>query len=69
MKGIFYAVGVGPGDPELMTIKAVKTIEKCSVIAVPASGAASNAALAIAGEHAEAQRNQDHNDAETVQAR
>ena len=52
MKGIFYAVGVGPGDPELMTIKAVKTIEKCSVIAVPASGASSNAALAIAGEHA-----------------
>lgn len=35
MAGIFYGVSVGPGDPELMTLKAVKIIEKCSVIAVP----------------------------------
>lgn len=34
-KGILYGVGVGPGDPELMTYKAIKTIEKCEVIAVP----------------------------------
>ena len=26
-QGIFYCVGVGPGDPELMTLKAVRTLE------------------------------------------
>lgn len=38
MKGRLFGVGVGPGDPELMTYKAVRTIEGCPVIAVPASG-------------------------------
>ncbi len=33
--GILYGVSVGPGDPELMTLKAVRTIERCSVIAAP----------------------------------
>ena len=36
MSGILYGVGVGPGDPKLMTLLAVETIEKCPVIAVPA---------------------------------
>ncbi len=35
MKGKFYGIGVGPGDPELMTLKAVKTLERCACIAVP----------------------------------
>lgn len=39
-KGILYGVGVGPGDPELMTLLAVKTIKNCSVTAVPISAAA-----------------------------
>lgn len=30
---MLYVVGVGPGDPELMSIKAVKTLERCDVIA------------------------------------
>ena len=34
-KGILYGVGVGPGDPELMTLKAVKTALGADVIAVP----------------------------------
>ena len=37
MSGIFTGVGTGPGDPELMTIKAVQVIRACSVIALPVS--------------------------------
>ena len=35
MTGILYGIGVGPGDPELMTLKAVRLIEENDVIAVP----------------------------------
>lgn len=35
MKGILYGVGVGPGDPELMTLKAVRLIGENDIIAVP----------------------------------
>ena len=35
MSGILYGIGVGPGDPELMTIKAVRRIRECTVIAIP----------------------------------
>lgn len=38
MKGTLYGVGVGPGDPRLMTYLAVETIVNCPVIAVPAKG-------------------------------
>ena len=35
MSGTLYGVGVGPGDPELITLKAVKILEKVDYIAVP----------------------------------
>lgn len=35
MRGIAYGVGVGPGDPELMTLKACRLIRETQVIAVP----------------------------------
>jgi precorrin-2/cobalt-factor-2 C20-methyltransferase len=35
MNGILYGVGVGPGDPKLMTCLAVETIRNCQVLAVP----------------------------------
>ena len=35
MRGIAYGVGVGPGDPELMTFKAARLIRENDVIAVP----------------------------------
>ena len=35
MKGTAYGVGVGPGDPELMTLKAVRLIRENDVIALP----------------------------------
>ncbi len=33
--GKFYGVGVGPGDPELLTIKAVKILKSADIIYVP----------------------------------
>ena len=38
MSGKLYGVGVGPGNPKLMTYLAVETIKNCPVIAVPAEG-------------------------------
>ena len=35
MSGRLYGVGVGPGDPELITLKALRIIKECGVIAVP----------------------------------
>lgn len=35
MIGMLYGVGVGPGDPELMTIKALRCIEMCDVMVLP----------------------------------
>ena len=36
MNGTLYGLGVGPGDPELLTLKAVRLINDCQVIAYPA---------------------------------
>ena len=38
MSGKLYGVGVGPGNPKLMTYLAVETIKKCPVLAVTAEG-------------------------------
>ena len=35
MNGILYGVGVGPGDPELLTCKAARLIGECDVLAIP----------------------------------
>ncbi len=35
MSGILYGVGVGPGDPELLTRKAARLICACDVLAIP----------------------------------
>jgi len=35
MKGTFYIIGIGPGDPELLTQKAVRLLKECPVICVP----------------------------------
>ena len=47
-KGTFYGVGVGPGDPELITLKAVRAIERCPVIAAPETRGEKTLALDIA---------------------
>ena len=48
MKGTLYGIGVGPGDPRLMTYLAVDTIKRCPVIAVPADGKGKAVAYKIA---------------------
>ena len=50
MKGIVYGVGVGPGDPELMTLKAVRLIRENDVIAVPGQTAKEAVAYKIAAQ-------------------
>ncbi len=35
MKGKLYGIGVGPGDPELLTLKALRIIKEADIIAVP----------------------------------
>ena len=48
MKGIAYGVGVGPGDPEYMTLKAIRLIRENDVIAVPGKVAKDSVAYKIA---------------------
>ena len=37
MKAKIYCIGVGPGDPELITVKAIRIIEEADIIAYPYS--------------------------------
>jgi precorrin-2/cobalt-factor-2 C20-methyltransferase len=37
LSGIFYGIGVGPGEPELLTLKAVNILQKIDVLAIPES--------------------------------
>ena len=48
-QGVFYAVSVGPGDPELMTRQACRVLEACDVIAAPRMKSGRMLALDIAG--------------------
>ncbi len=49
-KGKFYGVSVGPGDPELLTLKAVRILEGCPVIAAPQTRGGNTLALDIVKE-------------------
>ena len=46
--GKLYGVGVGPGDPELLTLKAVRVLREADVVLVPDSVKADKTALHIA---------------------
>lgn len=51
MNGTLHLVGVGPGDPELITLKAVRLLDQAEVIAYPDPGTARPLALEIARTH------------------
>lgn len=46
--GTFYGVGVGPGDPELLTRKAIRLLRSCPVLAAPRTASGEMLALDIA---------------------
>ena len=48
LKGTFYGVSIGPGDPELMTLQAVRLIRQCPVLAAPQTASGQMLALDIA---------------------
>ena len=47
MSGTLYGIGVGPGDPELLTLKAHRLINACPIIAYPAPDDGSSFARSI----------------------
>jgi precorrin-2/cobalt-factor-2 C20-methyltransferase len=49
--GILYGVGVGPGDPGLITLKAARCIERAAVVAYPANMSNESQARDIATAH------------------
>ena len=51
MAGVLYGIGVGAGDPELLTLKAARIIRECDIVAVPDAGAGESVALEIARAH------------------
>ena len=51
MSGILYGVGVGPGDPDLITLKALKILQSVPVIAYPAPEVGDSMARQIADQH------------------
>src|SRR3546814_16481490 len=51
MTGTLYGIGVGPGDPELLTLKAVRILNSVPVIAWPAPLQGEGLARSIAAPH------------------
>ena len=51
--GTLYGVSVGPGDPELLTLKAVRVLREADVIAAPNIGHGRQMALTIVADYIE----------------
>lgn len=50
-EGSLYGIGVGPGDPELITLKGLRLLRACSVLAYPAPDDGDSLARRIAAPH------------------
>ncbi|MDP6391000.1 MAG: precorrin-2 C(20)-methyltransferase [Alphaproteobacteria bacterium] len=51
MTGTLYGLGVGPGDPELITVKALRLLEAATVVAYPAPEAGESLARSIVADY------------------
>lgn len=51
MAGTLYGLGIGPGDPDLLTLKALKIIQNSPVLAYPAPEGKDSLARAIVAPH------------------
>lgn len=51
MSGTVYGIGVGPGDPELITLKGLRLLRACPVLAYPAPDDGDSLARRIAAPH------------------
>ena len=51
MKGTLYGLGIGPGDPELITLKALRLLERTSVLAYPAPEEGESLVRSIVADH------------------
>ena len=49
--GKLWGVGVGPGDPELLTVKALRVLRQADVVLVPDAGTGDKVALSIAKDY------------------
>jgi len=52
--GTLYGLGIGPGDPDLITVKALRILQAAPVIAYPAPEQGDSLARAIAAPHLDA---------------
>lgn len=51
MTGTLYGLGIGPGDPELITLKALRRLREADLVAYPALEDGDSLARAIVAEH------------------
>lgn len=51
MTGTLYGLGIGPGDPELITLKALRLLQAAPVLAYPAPEEADSLVRAIVADH------------------
>ena len=56
MTGTLYGLGIGPGDPELITVKALKCLRRVPVIAYPAPQEGDSLARSIVEPHLDGPR-------------